>query len=515
MPIPASPLPDYRIQQPDLLANYAKVVQLKNMLGQSQQLPLDLQIKQQQAAQEQQVTQQQQIATQQAQAKLASQQAMAKAWADPDFAKTITTNAASSDAPGFDPNAMMSELMSGKYGKVLPEDAGAVVSGFLDRSSKVSETAKNNAAATSDKITAYQKTIDDLQSKMASILDMPVSKAQPAFDQLKQSLAADPPESIPPQELQAFLNSSLDHLPSMINLAKVESSIAGYHKDEADALKEQAGATQATRSAAAPTADQLKTATDTVNSYTALPDPMKAAFVNELKGAPDWETLQKVQSRADSAEQSEGMKQATLAQAKAMMGNKFGEVGLTANEKIWTDPQRGYAGALAQANQTKASIVAGADGNALLTNMIPTMEVLGINHAGGINRISPAEAQAAGVSPDWATRWNAWATKSLAGKLTPELAKEGNQLMDIVTDAAYNRAIISSQLIAKGHSIDPSQTPAMTKTGEITTLDKVTGKSGAPALIFARDTNGVIQSAPAGTELPKGWTLEKQEQKTQ
>ena len=187
------------------------------------------------------------------------------------------------------------------------------------------------------------------------------------------------------------------------------------------------------------------------------------------QAAPDWETLQKVQARADASQQANQLHQDTLANTRAIMGNKFGEAGLTANEKIWTDPQRGYAGALAQANQTNASIVAGADGNGLLTNLVPTMEVLGVNHAAGINRISPQEAIAAGTNPEWATRWNAWATKAATGKLTPEMATQGRQLMDIVTDAAYNRSVQSSQLIARGHQLTPDQVPAMNRDGSLTT----------------------------------------------
>src|SRR6185437_2309069 len=107
------------------------------------------------------------------------------------------------------------------------------------------------------------------------------------------------------------------------------------------------------------------------------------------------------------------------------------------------------------------------------TNMVPTMEVLGINHAAGISRISPQEAEAAKVSPDWATRWNAWASKVSTGKLTPEMAKQGNQLMAIVVNAAHDRAVTSAQVIAKGHGLDPSQVPAMDTDGNLTTLDKV------------------------------------------
>src|SRR6185437_5363258 len=105
------------------------------------------------------------------QQKQASQAAIAKAWSDPDFAKTVTNGEGAQNGPGFDPNAMMSVLMSGKYGKVLPDAAGALVNGFLDRSSKVSEAAKNNAAATKDAIESYQQGLTIASNAIAPILD--------------------------------------------------------------------------------------------------------------------------------------------------------------------------------------------------------------------------------------------------------------------------------------------------------------------------------------------------------
>lgn len=151
---------------------------------------------------------------------------------------------------------------------------------------------------------------------------------------------------------------------------------------------------------------------------------------------------------------------------------KQADLGKTAIEKIWTDPSKGYEAALTQGNQTLSAIKAGADGNGLLTSLTPTMEILGVNHAAGINRISPAEMQAAGMPGSLAERWNAWATKASTGQLSPQLAQEGQQLMSTVLDAAHQKAIQSSQFVAKSRGIDPAQTPAMDRQGNVTTLDK-------------------------------------------
>src|SRR5271155_3003996 len=89
-------------QQPqDPLSQYAKVLQIKSLLGQQALQPG------QQAIQQEQIKQQQ-IATQEDQNKVKSQNAMIQAWSDPSFTKEITgggTQKGQPNGPGFDPNA--------------------------------------------------------------------------------------------------------------------------------------------------------------------------------------------------------------------------------------------------------------------------------------------------------------------------------------------------------------------------------------------------------------------------
>jgi hypothetical protein len=89
--------------------------------------------------------------------------------------------------------------------------------------------------------------------------------------------------------------------------------------------------------------------------------------------------------------------------------------------------------------QLGASIDAAKDGNGLLTSFVPTMEVLGINASNGVHRISPAEAQAAGMPGSVVERFNAFFDKATTGKLTPELQSEGKQLAGILLQSAYQR----------------------------------------------------------------------------
>lgn len=89
--------------------------------------------------------------------------------------------------------------------------------------------------------------------------------------------------------------------------------------------------------------------------------------------------------------------------------------------------------------QLQAAIDASKDGNGLLTSFAPTMEVLGINAANGVHRISPAEAQAAQLPGGWAEQFNQWFDKASTGKMSPELQTEGKQLAGILLKSAHDR----------------------------------------------------------------------------
>jgi gas vesicle protein len=148
------------------------------------------------------------------------------------------------------------------------------------------------------------------------------------------------------------------------------------------------------------------------------------------------------------------------------------EIGKADLQKIWSG-EKGYASALQQGKQTIDSIKAGADGNGLLTSMASTMEVLGVNRAAGVTRISPAEAAAANLPGGYAERFNAWADKAASGKLSPQLASEGKQLMNIVLDSAHAKAIQEAKFTAANRGIPEKNAVALDRSGKLTTLDKL------------------------------------------
>jgi hypothetical protein len=335
-------------------------------------------------------------------------------------------------------------------------------------------------------INAIQANLADLTTKMAGAGEATIKQEQAKNSALNDGIETLRAISDPQQRAQALpgVLANLQKMgvdtsklsqaqPTDANLDAAQATL-GMHQQVVNDASKLADLQKTQLALQKPSDSQVGTfTTKTLPSFSNVTPAQRQSFAAEAAQARTVPEFNEIVARADATDKSMQMHADSLAQTKAIVGNKFGEAGLTANEKIWTDPQRGFAGALAQANQTKASMVAGANGNALLTAMVPTMEVLGINHAAGISRISPQEAQAAGTSPEWATRWNAWAQKVTTGKLSPELAKEGQQLMDIVVDAAHTKAVQSSQLISKGHGLTPEQTPAMDKEGNVTTLDKV------------------------------------------
>lgn len=394
----------------------------------------------------------------------------------------------------------------------------------LQASANLSKTDLENRTSENklrtESLGTIQDTLAGIQSKMeinpATGQPNDPTGAQSALEEAKNYWSQHEDE-FPGIDLKPFEQMTLDHLPIVAGGASLALKTAELDTKELTARKTQAETTEAGLKVEKPTDAQLDTfTTKTLPSFENVTPAQQKAFASEAKEARTVPEFNAIVARADATDKAMQIHADSLAQTRAIVGNKFADAGVTANEKMWTDPQRGFAGALAQANQTKQSIVAGANGNALLTAMVPTMEVLGINHAAGISRISPQEAQAAGASPEWATRWNAFATKAATGKLTPELAKEGQQLMDIVVDAAYAKALSSSQFIAKGHGLTPEQTVAMDRSGKITTLDKVmSGARGgaSQAKIYTQaDVDAAVAAHPGLTAAQanasfkaKGW----------
>jgi hypothetical protein len=321
-----------------------------------------------------------------------------------------------------------------------------------------------------------QKVIDDAWTHMEKIAAPIMAATDP---EVKAQLIAQAKPSL--NEWAAF-DPSLKGIIPQLNVQNFDAfaNRIGAQKEAHDFTKGIAETRKSQLEVAPPSADQLATFTDkTIPSFASLRPEQKNAFIAEAKTARTVDELNKVVERADSTDKAEQMHADSLAQTAALKGQTFGQQGLKENDKTWTDPQHGYLQTLSQANLGKAAIKAGADGNGLLTSLEPTMAVLGMNSFAGVHRISPAEAQAAGAPGGWAERFSAWASKAATGKLSDQLAKEGNQLFDQIIDSKYQASLQASKMHAQGYNIPAQNLPVMTKEGDVTTLDKV-GKVASP-----------------------------------
>src|SRR5665213_1826584 len=494
-----APVQPLNVNPVDTITPARNMASLQQLNGQNKMLPSVAQAQQLENQQRQQAIQQQaqkgplevqqlQQTNQEQQIKLQDQQRMQDYWQNPEKYQDQPTGVPATGVSPATPKPGFAEQMLGLDSSdplakqangmiragVTPGAVGQTAQSILAIRANVLKQTADNQKVIKDGLDTFGKVITPIiaetdPTKRAQMLQ----DAEPQLQKLS---------SFDPTLHQAVMTADPAHLEHISNLIGGVSDVVDFGTKKAKELESQE------KSAVPDQKFQIPNAVAIIQSYTNIPPQLRAGLVQQAKMAPTVDALDKVLSTADATDKSEQMHADSLAQTKALVGNKFGEAGLTANDKIWTDPAHGFAGALAQAKQTKQAIVAGADGNGLMTSMVPTMEVLGINHAAGINRISPQEAAAAGAPGGWAEKWNAWADKATKGKLSAQLAEQGQQLMDVVLNAAYQRAVVSSQMIAKSHGLTPDQTPAMTKDGTVTTLDKV--MSGAPKLVTMKAPNG-------------------------
>ncbi len=198
----------------------------------------------------------------------------------------------------------------------------------------------------------------------------------------------------------------------------------------------------------------------TLPSYSHLEPAQRNGLAKEAQDAKTRKDFEAVQNKALQLE-TNGLnksiaEQNLKANKDATVKSELGKKGLEEINKTWTDPQHGFTQVQAQAEMTKDSIQAGANGNGLATSLTPTMVVLGVNNFGQTHRISPAEAAAAGAPGGLAERFNAWLTKASSGKLSPQLAAEGQAIMDNLIVSAHRKAITNTRVIAGNAGLDPS-----------------------------------------------------------
>jgi hypothetical protein len=260
---------------------------------------------------------------------------------------------------------------------------------------------------------------------------------------------------------------------------------ASINKNRAEQLKNQP-----------PGQDQVDTFLGkTLQGYSHITKAESAGLQQEAKQARTVGEFDKVQEKALQLETlgtNREIAQANIrANKEVAVKSEISKKGLDEVNKAWTDPQHGFTQVQAQAEMTKNSIQAGMDGNGLATSLTPTMVVLGVNNFGQTHRISPAEAAAAGAPGGIAERFNAWITKASSGKLTSQLATEGQAIMDNLIVSAHRKALTNTRVIAGNSGLDPSTVTVTDIHGNPDTLANqirvTTPPSGAVGTMKATD----------------------------
>lgn len=470
-------MPNLNVTPPQIanpLDQAIRMGQLKNMLSanalQQQLMPLQVQEEQQRNAQTDIQIQQQELA-------LGNQRKAQTALTDPNFAKDFDQwKQSQSDGSAAGPNGNpvdlhpVAEFLAEKRGLPLmgPNGALELSASLLGASQKAAELAKTQGEAGTSKLKMHADQLGNFDDLVLPVLEETDPAKQAAGVARVQQEIKTNPGFYPPEATQ-----HLDKLGTIQGLAQAANTSKILQMQLEDATK-QAQQKKTGLEIEAPSPAQVKTfTTKTIPGFSSLRPEQKSAFLAEAQNARTVDELNKIEERADATDKAEQMHADSMAQTAALKGQAFGQKGLEANDKTWTDPQHGYLATLSQANEGKNAIKAGVDGSGLSTSLAPTMVVLGMNSFAGTHRISPAEAQAAGAPGGWAERMNAWFDKATQGKLSPQLAKEGNQLFDQLIDAKWQASLQATDMHGRGYGIPAQNLPAMERDGTVTTRDKI------------------------------------------
>ncbi|MGA9305634.1 MAG: hypothetical protein WBW31_09560 [Candidatus Sulfotelmatobacter sp.] len=241
----------------------------------------------------------------------------------------------------------------------------------------------------------------------------------------------------------------------------------------------------------------------TLPSLSHISPALQSSLSSEANGIKNQSDFERLQDRADSFEKSGQDFAAKMAETRSTKETARENKVLDAVTDAKTGPWAQFNDTLTQAKQIQTAAAQAKDGNGLMTNMLPTMEVLGINMEGKVRRISPTEAQAAGQNPELAVRWNAMVDAAAKGAAPNAIVKQANDLADMLISGAHAKAVRATQMLST--KMDPSQVPAMDRSGNVTTLDKATTtgyklgdpitQNGKTFKVTAVDANGKVTGA--------------------
>lgn len=506
--IPQAQIPNYSINQPpapDLLGQYGKLLSLKNMQAQSAEIPLDLQIKQQQVQQQQalnplqlqqqqEATKQAQLATQQAQLQIKSQNAMIDAISGGALNKYAGVS--TPDGSGFDAAGAYQDLVA-NHG-VLPQEAGAYVQSIQSVAKNNADIRKNLGDAGEAFLKNRTESHKQMASDVADVLALPPAEQPAALNTLKQSYAAKPLPGVDANDLALFQQADPAHLPAVAAQLRLDSLIDAHHAEQAQEQAQSAEAGQKVRAASPVTPELLQSATQTLGTFAAMPPNMRQAFAKQMSLAPDYQSLQDVQKRAEDF--NKAFQSSADARQQAMTIKDVGLQQVVAGKLVAEDQKLGAI--QDQTDGIRGLLDLSKGGNETANNAALTRFAEHEIREGGINRMNQAELNNLTKSVgDYGRRISAWVDAGFKGEIPPATNAEIGSILDAeetAANAAHDRNV--------GFINDRYTAPATATAAPPAATNKGGAGKGSSTTIYARDPNGKLHAAPAGTALPAGWT---------
>jgi len=423
-------MPDFDVKIPDVLGGQQKAATLAQMLNanklQQQLAPLQVQEQQEKAKQSA-------IQTQQQQMQIESQKAMMAMVAGGELNKFAGVD--TSDGTGFDAAGAYQHMMA--MGRILPEHASQLISSFQTVGKNESDIRKNNAEAGAAQANIRDKGLKVLADSMGSVLDSPSSKFTEARDAFRQELIKNPKKfaGVPQQDLAlAYAQADTpEHFQAAVGAIGIQSQLADFHKSKSEASGTEATTGQKMRAAAPPTAGQLTNAVTTLNTYAAIPQNMRVGLVAEMKAAPDWETLQKVQTRADAV--NESFQRSADAREQAMAMKDVGLQNLVAGKLVTEDQKLGSA--LDQTGGIRGLLDMSKGGNQAATNAALTRFAEHEIVEGGVKRMNQLEYENLAMKlGSFGRKFSAWVDSGFKGEMPPATNAEIHAILDAEDQAA-------------------------------------------------------------------------------
>lgn len=453
--LPALPSFQTNIPQFDPLAQRAKMLQLKNLMGQQQLLPLQLQ-------EEQQKVQATTLANQEQQQNLDSQKAMIKAWSDPKFLDKFTgTDQATASGVGFDPNGLVSSLVSQG---VLPKDAFAMSEQIVKRSQEIATTQKDIAQTGEANAGTREKGMKVLADKVGGVLDLDAAKAGDALAALKQDIQKDMVRSskvyagVPQDDLAHLAAADLEHLPAIATLIGLDAKLADFHKAKAEAAAAQQKVIPPGGGLSPDTQQQVQ-------------KDVAVATNPQIQHGKEAVAAAEGTARANIEAAVARGGQAALAKVPVHLVAPATEAAIKAGSE--------YAQSKSVSDRLTAMMDAAKGGNVVSYQLIPEEGALQITTSQGVHRINMAEIQNYGGGSLW-QRMEGHLGKALTGQSIPDsVLKDMTEMQKIQASGSRTKYENTLKTInqATGAEFKPVEMDTMTPTSSAPKTPAPTGKS--------------------------------------